>query len=93
MPKLFITRHQVSLNGVYKYRQMVRVQHQEHGLVSYEPLNNFRSRVVSIRRGCHGLHADAGGTWEIGNALNLLYTICSERLRTVKPLTFFQSSN
>ena len=55
--------HQVDLNSVDRYRQMLQLQQQDYVLAPYlSEIKRFSSRrlVSRFRCGCHGLHVDTG---------------------------------
>ena len=61
--------HQVNLNSVGRFRQMLQLQHQDYVLAPYlSTIKNFRSRrlVSRFRCGCHGLHVDTGNFEPVG---------------------------
>ena len=61
--------HQVNLNSVGRYRQMLQLQHQDYVLAPYlSAIKSFRSRrlVSRFRCGCHGLHVDTGNFKPVG---------------------------
>ena len=93
--------HQVSLNSVDRYRQMLQLQQQDY--VSYivlppylSAIKRFDSRrlVSRFRCGCHGLHVDTGNfnlldIKYLGNSVLVLFVALTQQILKMSITLFF----